>query len=164
MMVFLTEETHKSFQRLFDRRVYLTTDTFCRAFVSYLKRIGEDFDSAKNGISDYSTQNGARFSAFFYEKACQWGRRGARAICRVAVAASPAPVRFQRFDHASIRTLGGGAVVPRCMGKSVVGLQPLRRLQGARTRNAVTGTGSMLLESDGCHGNDLGGRQWRKSS
>ena len=66
-----------------------------------------------------------RVSSAFYEKACQWGRQSAR-VFAVLPSSPLAAIRSDASGHASIRTRLG-AVVPRCMVKSALGLQPRGR-------------------------------------
>ena len=59
-MLLLSDEAHNDINRLYNRKVYLTNNTFCQSFVSYCQRMSNDFINLEKGRVRYTTRNGFR--------------------------------------------------------------------------------------------------------
>lgn len=62
MKAFLSDDAHKDIEKLYDRRVYLTNDTFCQSFVFFCKRMASDFSVLESGGNRYVIKHGYRIS------------------------------------------------------------------------------------------------------
>lgn len=62
MRVLLSDSAFKNINGLFNRKVYLTNDTFCQSFKFYLKQISNDFVALEMGTNRYVLKRGFRVS------------------------------------------------------------------------------------------------------
>lgn len=62
MIIILSDVAHRSFENLFNRKVYLTDKNFCESFVYYCKRIANDFTILGKGGNRYTLRRGYRVS------------------------------------------------------------------------------------------------------
>ena len=62
MKILLSDEAHKSLEKLYDRRIYLTNKSFCQSFISYCNKMANDFRTLESGRNTFVIRRGYRIS------------------------------------------------------------------------------------------------------